>query len=220
MTRRDVLVIAIGCTIGILIVLTVNVLLTPTYLWFLYPTFFFILWPVSLFLIQRKKYTLYAYFCSSLLIFDIVLENILNSPEHPWFLYAVYPLIWWPITVSIGKKAKSIPFAWLVAITTILYYSLLNIVFSPVHPWAIYPSFLVLWWPITLYFIRKKNYFGFSVAGSALSILFFGVLNVVTTPQTPWAIFPIFVLLWWPLSMYYFGFLKQRLLKPKRNPEH
>ena len=213
MKNRELVALAVGCGLCILLLMIINVLITPEYLWFLYPAFFFILWPISLFLIKKKKYKFYAYFCSTLLIVYIVIENILNSPEHPWFLYAVYPLIWWPICVSIGKKAKSIRFAWFVTIMTILYYSILNLVLSPIHPWAIYPSYLILWWPITLYFLRKKNIFGLSVAGSMISILFFGILNWVTSPQIPWAVFPIFVFLWWPLSMYYFSFLKQRMKK-------
>lgn len=210
MSNRHIGFAAVGSGISILFLFVVNVLLTPGYLWFLYPAFFLILWPVSLFLIMKKKYQFYAYFCSILLIIYIVIENILHSPEHPWFLYAAYPLIWWPITISIGKKAKTFKYALFVAVITITYYSILNLSLSPIHPWAIYPSYIILWWPLTLYYVRKKNYFGLSIAGSSLSILFFSVLNVITSPQTPWAIFPIFIILWWPLSMYYFSFLKQK----------
>lgn len=218
MDNRYRTVVAIGCGISILLLLLLNVMLTPQVLWFHYLAFFLILWPVSLFLIQKKRYTLYAYFCSILLIFYMIIENLLHAPKHPWFLYAGYPLIWWPITVSMGKRAKTVSFAWFVALITIIYYSILNIVLSPIHPWVIYPSYLILWWPCTLYYVRRKNYFGFSVAGSTISILFFALFNLVTSPQIPWAIFPIFLFLWWPLSMYYFSFLKQRVIK-RRNAE-
>ncbi len=202
--------ISVGSLIGILLLFIINDLTTPDYLWFLYPAFFLILWPLSLYFIMKKKYKLYAYFCTTLLILYMLIENILNSPEHPWILYAAYPLIWWPITVSLGKQSKTLTYAWIVSITTILYYAILNLFLSPVHPWVIYPTYVILWWPLILYYARQKNYFGLSIVGSLFTILFFSTMNLVTTPHTLWAIYPIFIILWWPLSVYYFHVLKQK----------
>ncbi|MEK5233991.1 permease prefix domain 1-containing protein [Lysinibacillus sp. FSL K6-0232] len=43
----------------------------------------------------------------------------------------------------------------------------------------------------------------FSVWGSILIIAFFIFINLYYTPHTIWAIYPIFAILWWPLSMYF-----------------
>ncbi|MET4562548.1 hypothetical protein ABIA69_003739 [Lysinibacillus parviboronicapiens] len=43
----------------------------------------------------------------------------------------------------------------------------------------------------------------FSVWGSSLIIALFIFINLYYTPNTIWAIYPIFVILWWPLSMYF-----------------
>jgi hypothetical protein len=75
---------------------------------------------------------------------------------------------------------------------------------SPDYPWAIYPAFAVIWWPLALYYVRKKQYYSFSISASSLMIAFFITVNVVSSPDTIWAIYPIFAVLWWPLSMYYF----------------
>lgn len=216
MDKRHLGFASAGSLFSILFLFVVNYLTTPNYLWFLYPTFFLIIWPLSLYFIMKKKYKSYAYFCTILLILYMVIENILNSPEHPWVLYAAYPLIWWPITVSIGKKSKTLMYALIVSIFTILYYGILNLLLSPVHPWMIYPTYVILWWPMTLYYARKKNYFGLSLAGSLLTIIFFSLMNLVTSPHTLWAIYPIFIILWWPLSMYYFNFLKRKQKSMKR----
>lgn len=216
MDKRHLGFASAGSLFSILFLFVVNYLTTPNYLWFLYPTFFLIIWPLSLYFIMKKKYKSYAYFCTILLILYMVIENIFNSPEHPWVLYAAYPLIWWPITVSIGKKSKTLMYALIVSIFTILYYGILNLLLSPVHPWMIYPTYVILWWPMTLYYARKKNYFGLSLAGSLLTIIFFSLMNLVTSPHTLWAIYPIFIILWWPLSMYYFNFLKRKQKSMKR----
>lgn len=216
MSKRHFGFATVGSLISICFLFVINHLITPGYYWFLYPSFFLILWPLSLFFIMKKKYKLYAYFCSVMLIFYMVIENVLNSPEHPWVFYTAYPLIWWPITASIGKKAKTLKYAWIVTTITIFYYATLNLVLSPIHPWVIYPTYLILWWPITIHYVKKKNYFGLSVVGSIISILFFSLVNVTTSPNTLWAIYPIFVILWWPLTMYYFSFLKRKQESEKR----
>lgn len=43
----------------------------------------------------------------------------------------------------------------------------------------------------------------FSFWGSGLIIAFFVFINVYYTPNVIWAIYPIFAILWWPLSMYF-----------------
>ncbi len=43
----------------------------------------------------------------------------------------------------------------------------------------------------------------FSIWGSGLIIAFFIFINLYYTPHIIWAIYPIFAILWWPLSMYF-----------------
>ncbi|MGE7842777.1 permease prefix domain 1-containing protein [Lysinibacillus sp. NPDC093712] len=43
----------------------------------------------------------------------------------------------------------------------------------------------------------------FSLWGSGLITAFFIFINLYYTPNTIWAIYPIFAILWWPLSMYF-----------------
>lgn len=49
----------------------------------------------------------------------------------------------------------------------------------------------------------------FSIWGSSLIIAFFIFINLYYTPNTIWAIYPIFAILWWPLSMYFVWSRKQ-----------
>ena len=55
---------------------------------------------------------------------------------------------------------------------------------------------------------RKKrnagNLLGFSIFGSLLFIGLFLFINLYFSPRVLWSIFPIFVVLWWPLSMFFY----------------
>jgi hypothetical protein len=195
-----------GSLITILFLYAINRMTSPDYLWFLYPTFLLLLWPITMLLISRSKHKRYAVICSLMIIVLFIVNNYyFSGTSHPWFLYSSYLILWWPITLFVGKRAKTLIFSIIASVSTILYYSLLNLVLSPEYFWAIYPSFLILWWPISVYFARKENYLGLSFAGSFLTILFFIVVNVISTPETIWAVYPIFLVFWWPLSMYYYS---------------
>lgn len=188
----------------ILFLMITNYLTTPSHLWFIYPAFFLLLWPIGLHSKRQGKYKQYSFISSMLIIAFFITINYVDSPGHPWFLYASFPVIWWPILVSLEERRKTMTAAFIGCISTILYYSVLNALVSPQYPWAIYPSFLVLWWPLAVYYANKNKHFEFSLSGSSLIILFFIIVNVVSTPNTIWAVYPIFVVLWWPLSIYYF----------------
>lgn len=145
---------------------------------------------------------------SALWILFFFSTNYISSPDHPWWLYAAYPFIWWPITMAAGEKAKTIGFAIAASVATILYYSALNLLISPGYTWAIYPAFAVLWWPISMYYASKRKFFAYSLVGSFISVIFFLAVNYVSSPGTIWAVYPIFGVIWWPLSVYYFVYKK------------
>ncbi|MBC1778589.1 permease prefix domain 1-containing protein [Listeria booriae] len=56
--------------------------------------------------------------------------------------------------------------------------------------------------------LAKVN-LGFSIWGSALLIILFIVVNLMYSPDVLWCIFPIFAVLWWPLSMFYFWYRRK-----------
>ncbi len=212
MLRHDVRFAWAGSIMSIIFFIIVNYLTSRDTLWFIYPSFILLLWPVSLQSIRKGEYKIHSIFCSIWIISFLLLINYLYSPNHPWFLYAFYPVIWWPILMLLEQKRKTVTIAVLGSIITIIYYSVLNATLSPEYPWAIYPSFAVLWWPIVLYFARTRQFFQLSLYASLLTIIFFIIVNVVSSPNTIWAVYPIFLILWWPLSMYYFKFKRKKTI--------
>ncbi|MFJ7954404.1 hypothetical protein ACIQZG_23165 [Lysinibacillus sp. NPDC096418] len=190
----------------------VNYITSPHYIWFVYPSFFLLLWPITLYFMSKKLYKQYSVFCSILLISFLIFENFKYSPSHLWFMYAIYPIVCWPVLMFLEKKTTSIKVALIGSTTTIIYYALLNMTLSPQYPWAIYPSFLVIWWPLALYHGKNKTFVAFSVYASLLISIFFITVNVVSSPGTIWAIYPIFLVMWWPLSMYFYVY-KRKMYK-------
>jgi hypothetical protein len=49
----------------------------------------------------------------------------------------------------------------------------------------------------------SKLNLGFSIWGSTLIIALFVFINFYYTPKTIWFVYPTFVVLWWPLTMFY-----------------
>jgi len=101
------------------------------------------------------------------------------------------------------KQVKSFRFALFSAATGILYYGILNILLSPVYVWFIYPAFALLWWPLAIYYAKTRKPVLFAVLGCLITIAFLVGINLITSPDVVWSVFPIFVLLWWPLSMIF-----------------
>lgn len=201
-----------GCVMSIVFFMLVNFLTSPQYPWFIYPSFALLFWPIGLYCVKYGKHKQLSLIYSALIIAFLTAENYINSPQYPWSIYAIYPIFWWPILVHLEKRARTMTVALAGSISIILYYSILNVLLSPAYPWAIYPAFVVLWWPLVIYHTKKKTFFEFSIHASMLISVFFICVNIISTPNTIWAVYPIFCVLWWPLSMYYFVF-KRKLTK-------
>jgi hypothetical protein len=186
-------------TIGFLA--AVNLQNSPEHLWFLYAVGPLAWWPVGMYFKSHSRLRSLSLAGSALMIAYFIAVNLFLSPGHMWFLYACYPFVWWPIVMYLGRKAGTLAFALVCSAVTIAYYAALNLLLSPGYPWAVYPAFAVAWWPLSMYFAKKRQWIGYSFAASALAIAFFIIVNLVSSPGVNWAIYPIFAVLWWPMAM-------------------
>ncbi|RDW21237.1 hypothetical protein [Oceanobacillus chungangensis] len=194
----------IGSFMTIAFLIIVNLLTSSEHIWFIYPSVGLLLWPVGLYCMKNKFYKLFAVLCSMLIIIFLIIENYQDTPGYPWALYAVFPVLCWPILMLLGKRAGNIIVSLVGSSIIIIYYLMLNIFLEPGYPWVIFPAFVVLWWPLTIFHVTNKSYFKYSIHASIFVSAFFILVNAISTPHTIWAIYPIFAVLWWPLSMYYF----------------
>jgi hypothetical protein len=204
MKKFDIGFAVAGSVMSIVFFMLVNYLTSSHYPWFIYPSFALLFWPIGLYCVKKGNYKQFSISFSGLIMVFLIVENYMNSPNYPWFLYTIVPIVWSPILVFLGKRAKTMTVALIGSSSIILYYAILNMILSPLYPWVIFPAFVVLWWPLAIYHAQKRTYFRFSIHASLLISIFFLSVNAISSPDTLWAVYPIFCVLWWPLSMYYF----------------
>jgi len=200
--------LAAGSVMTIVFIIIANFLTTPSYPWFIYPAIALLFSTVSLILGKRGEYFKLSLYDSTFLLIFFIVVNYMHTPDYPWFLFVLGPIVLWPILMFLGHKAKSLNTALIGSLGIIFYYSILNMLLFPQYIWVIYIAFPVLWWPLAVYHVKNKTYFNFSVHASLFISLFFIIVNMINSPQTIWAVYPIFIVLWWPLSMYYFYYKK------------
>jgi hypothetical protein len=194
----------IGSIVIIVSLFMTNYVTSPSVIWFYYPAFAVIWWPLSVFLAGPRTIKAYSVVGGLFLAAFFTAENLLKSSFCPWALLTYFPVLMWPVGILLGKRLGKLPAARSVTLAGILYYTILNIFVFPGFPWAIFPAYALLWWPLAIAFANRKSPLLFSVTGTLLSAALFIAVNAVSSPGTIWAVYPIFALLWWPLSTYYF----------------
>jgi hypothetical protein len=199
----------VGSIITILFFIFINFSTSKGYLWFIYPAFAVLWWPLSVFFASKGKIKSFSVAGSLLLMAFLITDNIMFSPMFPWVIFTILPVFWWPVTVLLGRRAASFGFASVSFFITMLYYGLLNFYMFPAHPWLIYIAYALIWWPLTQFFMKRKQLFAYSVVEALITIIFFMAVNLITTPHNSWFIYPSFTVLWWPLSIYFFVFKKK-----------
>lgn len=192
--------IAGSALIAVLLAVT-NYITTPGTLWCIYPIYAVAWWPLGVALCRAKHYLAFAILGSLLTIAFLAAVNMLTSPQYLWFLYTVPPLLCFPVGVYFRSKMQSLAVAASFSAIIIAYYIVVNILLTPGRIWAIYPIYLTLWWPLSLYFNARGKYKAFSVAGAVMTIAFFIASNLLET-AFPWALFACFPVIWWPTAMF------------------
>jgi hypothetical protein len=191
-----------------------NYIACPSYIWFYYPAFAVIWWPLSVFFAHPRTAKVYSVLGALSLLALFAIDSRINSPACPWVLFTVYPVLLWPICVFLGKRTLGLTAAMILSTLGIAYYAALNLLLFQGFPWAIFPAYCLLWWPLATAFKGSGHAMLFSLSAALLSAVFFAVTNAVTSPNVIWAVYPIFLIIWWPLSIYYFVY-KPRLLREK-----
>jgi hypothetical protein len=178
--------------------------------WFLYPSFAVIWWPIGVFFGSRYPRAL-SLIGAVLIIGFITLTNFLESPEYLWAPLAYFPALMWPAGVLLSKHLRKLGVALCGCIAGITYYVAMNIWLFPGFPWAVFVAFALIWWPLVVALAKPGHALSFSLAGSLLVVAFFITTNIITTPDVVWAVYPIFAVSWWPLSVYYFRYRRRKI---------
>lgn len=101
---------------------------------------------------------------SSLLFTGLFLFiNFYYTPGQIWFVYPVFAVIWWPMSLyfyRIHKKSgRSTAFPYAVSSFILIMALLLfiNFYYTPHIIWVIYPAFALIWWPLGTLFYRLRQ---------------------------------------------------------------
>ena len=78
-----------------------------------------------------------------------------------------------------------------------------NIVYSSSYPWIIFcvPAFIV--WPLAVCFSRSIVKTPVAFALYACVVMYYAVLNILTSPGHPWVLYIAFALSWYPFSVIF-----------------
>lgn len=183
-------------------VVTVNLLTSPGFLWFVFPVFGILWWPLAAYFTGRKQPFLFSV-CGTLLIAGLLLFTyLLTSPgAHPWFVYPVLGVLWWPMSAYFAGRKQPLPYALSgFALIAALFLALYLFASPSAHPWYLYPLLAALWWPLSVWGTQKGAR-AFSVAGGLAVILTLLAINLVASPSFWWWVYPAFFTLWWPVSV-------------------
>lgn len=210
-SKRSKVLSIIGSIVLITFFIITNYVTSPSEIWFYYPVFVVIWWPLSIFFSSPSTIKGYSVLGSLITIAFLTLENSMRSPDCPWALFTYFPLLMWPIAVLLGKRLGKLSTALISCFAGIVYYTILNIYVFKGFPWAIFPAYAFLWWPLSIAFAKRGRLLIFSAIGSLMSAALFIAINLFTTPNNIWAVYPIFAIIWWPLSIYYFVHLRQKV---------
>ena len=91
--------------------------------------------------------------------------NFYYSPTNIWFVYPLFATLWWPLSMfALWERQKSgrkmaFPYSVAGAALIIALVLFMNLYYTPHTIWFVYPTFAVIWWPVSLYFyrLRQKN---------------------------------------------------------------
>lgn len=92
-----------------------------------------------------------------------------------------------------------------------------NLLFSPGFLWFVFACPPVVWWPLAILLGRRAGTFKFAIISFLTAMVYYGLLNLLFFSGHPWIIYIAFALSWWPLSVYFFVFQKQRIYEHKGN---
>ncbi len=93
----------------------------------------------------------------------VIFINLYYSPRAIWFVYPVFAVAWWPMTMYFHwqhkKTGESTAFPYSVAgfILTTALFLFINFYYTPRIIWFVYPVFALIWWPVAVFFYRMRQ---------------------------------------------------------------
>jgi hypothetical protein len=179
-------------------------LMTSNHVWWFHPWFGVSLAFAVIYFSITREVGRQAIYASIIIIIYLTLINVMYSSHHPWVLYAIYPILCWPLLLTLRPKSLGENFAWIMFIVGSCYYVALDLLLAPNVIYSFIIVYTLSWWPVSIHYYKKRDIHKYSLVSTITTITFFVLLNVLYSPQVIWAIYPIFGVMWWPMTMNIF----------------
>lgn len=200
--RKHFLAFALaGSLTTLLFLAVVNLVTTPQNLWFFYALPPLLCFPAGVYLRNKMSIPIVVLF-SLILVAYFPVINLVFTPGRFWAIYPIFVTLWWPLHLIFRNDYKKLSIAG--AFITIVFFIASNMLETS-YPWALFACFPVTLWPVAMYLGKQMGALRFSVFASVSIIIWYGLLNIFLAPSNPWVLFVAFAVLWWPLSVYFYG---------------
>ena len=194
----------IGSVILTMSLSALNWAVSPHVWWFFYAVPLFLCWPAGMLLKGNMLKMVYALLIAAFIAVYCLALNLWLTPRYFWAIHVIFALLWWPLSLYYSGRKAFRSFSVAGSLLIIAYLIACNLLTTP-YPWALYACFPVIWWPLAMFSGKKFGRVGFAVLGYLAAIVWYGALNLWLAPGTPWIIFIVFALLWWPVSAIFYG---------------
>lgn len=144
-------------TLSALLFAATNAMFSPGAQWALYPIFAMVWWPVAVFFGKRHDALGFAVIGALLLIAFLGAVNMMTSAAFPWSVFPSLCVLWWPVSVYFARHRSAFGYAVGGTLLGSALFIAINLLTSPAFLWCVFPTFALLWWPMSVGFFSKKK---------------------------------------------------------------
>ncbi len=181
-------------------VLLVNLLTSPGFWWWVYPAFFVLWWPLSVRLGERARTMSFATgSATAAFLFLVVMHRIQSPHALPWYLFALLPLFWWPISKVLLPRVGHARLTLISVIAFAAYYTALSgLLYAMSNLVAVFALGAAAWITYAVGISKYRDSAGFAALNAILLAGYFILMHRLVTPGAhAWYWYTFFPLVWW-----------------------
>lgn len=130
----------------------VNLITSPGFLWCVFPALALLWWPLAMLFKGRRSPLGFSAAGTALTIITLLIINLMTSAAFLWSLYPALCVLWWPAAVFFAGRRSALGFSVTGSLLVIALTAAVNLMTSPAFLWFVFPTFGVLWWPLSVFF--------------------------------------------------------------------
>ncbi len=130
----------------------INLITSPGFLWCVFPALALLWWPLAMLFKGRHTPFGFSVAGAALTIATLLVINLMTSAAFLWSLYPALCVLWWPAAVYFAERKSTLGISVAGSLLVIALTAAINLMTSPAFLWFVFPTFGVLWWPLSVFF--------------------------------------------------------------------